>query len=127
MSSGDTPEKLAAAFFRVITSRKCKAKDSIGAPCEGHPIMKARINGAFRKGSFIGCSEWTASWRNHQSYSIPDNVDETLLAQLMSPQAAFSPDRKRNPAVALFRHALAFDKTSAVMHPVSSDPLCATN
>jgi hypothetical protein len=39
----------------------------------------------------------------------------------------FPPDRKRNPAVALFRHALAFDKTSAVMHPVSSDPLCATN
>ncbi|KAJ7702554.1 hypothetical protein B0H14DRAFT_2291350, partial [Mycena olivaceomarginata] len=97
MSSGDTPEKFAAAFFRVITSRKCKAKDSIGAPCEGHPIMKARINGAFCKGSFIGCSEWTASWRNHQSDSIPDNIDETLLAQLMSPQAAFSSGSKTEP------------------------------
>ncbi|KAJ7176340.1 hypothetical protein C8R43DRAFT_1102271 [Mycena crocata] len=92
MASGDTPEKLAAAFFRVITSeaRKCKAKDSIGAPCEGHPIMKARINGTLRKGSFIACSEWTPTWRTHQSDSIPDNVSEMLLSQLMSPQAAFS-------------------------------------
>ncbi|KAJ7892572.1 hypothetical protein B0H14DRAFT_3685071 [Mycena olivaceomarginata] len=91
MSSGDTPEKLAAAFFRVITSRKCKAIDAIGEPCEGHPIMKARISGAFRKGSSIGCSEWTATWRNHQSDSIPDNVG------LMSPQAAFSSGSKTEP------------------------------
>ncbi|KAJ7476811.1 hypothetical protein FB451DRAFT_1366387 [Mycena latifolia] len=99
MASGDTPEKLAAAFFRVITSeaRKCKAKDAIGAPCQGHPIMKARINGAFRKGSFIACSEWTPTWRTHQSDSIPDNVNETLLAQLMSPQAAFSSGSNTEP------------------------------
>ncbi|KAJ7479849.1 hypothetical protein FB451DRAFT_1395408 [Mycena latifolia] len=59
--------------------------------CSLHSIPKLRpklINGAFCKGSFIACREWTPTWRTHQSDSIPDDVNETLLAQLMSPQAA---------------------------------------
>ncbi|KAJ7301874.1 hypothetical protein DFH08DRAFT_827167 [Mycena albidolilacea] len=99
MSSRDTPEKLAAAFFRVITSAawKCKVTDTVGAPCEGHPVMKVQINGALRKGSFIGCSEWTPSWHSHRSDTIPDNIDETLLTQLMSPQAVFTSRSKTEP------------------------------
>ncbi|KAJ7483136.1 hypothetical protein B0H11DRAFT_2232164 [Mycena galericulata] len=42
--SGDTREKLVAAFYRALHSdkRKCSATDEIGAPCTGHPVMKAR-------------------------------------------------------------------------------------
>ncbi|KAJ7148855.1 hypothetical protein C8R46DRAFT_1310984 [Mycena filopes] len=90
LEEGDSPEKLVAAFHRVITGRKCKTKDSIGAPCDGHPMMKALINGSLRRSYFIGCSNWTPTWRDHQSDSIPDNIDETLLAELMSPRAGFS-------------------------------------
>ncbi|KAJ7804189.1 hypothetical protein B0H13DRAFT_2687480 [Mycena leptocephala] len=92
IAEGDTPEKLAAAFHRVIMSanRKCTAKDHIGAPCEGHPIMKAKNDGTLRMGWFITCSEWTPNWCDHRSDSIPDNVGPILLAELMSPTAAFS-------------------------------------
>lgn len=41
-------------------------------------------------GWFITCSEWTPNWRDHRSDSIPDNVGPILLAELMSPTAAFS-------------------------------------
>ncbi|KAJ7917410.1 hypothetical protein B0H13DRAFT_2269491 [Mycena leptocephala] len=92
IAEGDTPEKLAAAFHRVIMSanRKCTAKDHIGAPCQGHPIMKAKNAGTLRMGWFITCSEWTPNWRDHRSDSIPDNVGPILLAEPMSPTAAFS-------------------------------------
>ncbi|KAJ7511946.1 hypothetical protein B0H11DRAFT_1899441 [Mycena galericulata] len=51
--SGDTREKLVAAFYRALHSdkRKCSATDEIGAPCTGHPVMNARNNGAERKGT----------------------------------------------------------------------------
>jgi hypothetical protein len=60
-------------------------------------FLMSLFSGGVQKGYFIGCSEWTPSWRGHQSDSIPDNVDETLLAQLMSPQAAFSSASKTAP------------------------------
>ncbi|KAJ7719563.1 hypothetical protein B0H16DRAFT_1795087 [Mycena metata] len=90
LAEGDTPEKLVAAFHRVVMSRKCKARDHIGAPCDGHPKMIRRINGSLRKAHFIGCSSWSRTWRDHPADSIPDNIDETLLAELMSPQGAFT-------------------------------------
>ncbi|KAJ7333283.1 hypothetical protein DFH08DRAFT_966118 [Mycena albidolilacea] len=52
--------------------------------------MKARINGTLRNGYFIGCSQWSPTWRDHVSDSILDSIDETLLAELMLPQAGFS-------------------------------------
>ncbi|KAJ7475308.1 hypothetical protein B0H11DRAFT_1727892 [Mycena galericulata] len=89
--SGDTRKKLVAAFYRALHSdkRKCSATDEIGAPCTGHPVMKARNKGAERKGYFIACSEWTPTWRNHRTDTIHDNIDETLLSQLFSPGASF--------------------------------------
>ncbi|KAJ7741845.1 hypothetical protein B0H16DRAFT_1861601 [Mycena metata] len=90
LAEGDTPEKLVAAFHRVVMSRKCKARDHIGAPCDGHPKMIRRINGSLRKAHFIGCSSWSRTWRGHPADSIPDNIDETLLGELMSPQGAFA-------------------------------------
>ncbi|KAJ6518252.1 hypothetical protein C8R47DRAFT_1031643 [Mycena vitilis] len=98
MKEGDSPEKLVAAFYRVITSanRKCTVKDQIGAPCVGHPIMKARVN-SLQHPWFISCSEWTPTWRGHRTDSIPDNVNPTLLAELMSPKAAFSSVSQTEP------------------------------
>ncbi|KAF7373812.1 hypothetical protein MSAN_00592900 [Mycena sanguinolenta] len=92
MTEGNPPAKIAATFYRSVTKRKCKGMDEIGAPCEGHPIMRRRKNGENYNGKsfFIGCSEWTPTWRSHSSDVIPPNVDETLLAQLFLPGAAFS-------------------------------------
>ncbi|KAJ7138792.1 hypothetical protein C8R43DRAFT_1131951 [Mycena crocata] len=89
---GDTPEKLAAAFYRSITSKekKCKALDNMGAPCLGDYMMKRRKDGTQRKGHFIACSQWTPVWRGHNSFNIRDEVDETLLAQLFSDAEAFT-------------------------------------
>ncbi|KAJ7717658.1 hypothetical protein B0H16DRAFT_1897881 [Mycena metata] len=90
LAEGDTPEKLVAAFHRIVMSRKCKARDHIGAPCDGHPKMIRHINGSLRKAHFIGCSSWSRTWRDHPADSIPDNIDETLLAELMSLQGVFA-------------------------------------
>ncbi|KAJ7467650.1 hypothetical protein FB451DRAFT_1401639 [Mycena latifolia] len=63
--------------------------------CSLHSIPKLHpklINGAFRKGSFIACREWTPTWRTHQSDSIPDDVNETLLAQLIGNLACLCTD-----------------------------------
>ncbi|KAJ7440024.1 hypothetical protein FB451DRAFT_966547, partial [Mycena latifolia] len=89
---GDTPEKLAAAFHRSITSKekKCKAIDSMGAPCMGDYMMKRRTDGTQRKDYFIACTEWTPVWRGHNTFNIRDEVDETLLAQLFSDAGAFT-------------------------------------
>ncbi|KAJ6551054.1 hypothetical protein DFH09DRAFT_1366554 [Mycena vulgaris] len=80
MAESDSPEKLAAIFYGLITSPggKCSIKDDIGAPCEGHPMMKRWNTTALRKSYFITCSQWTSTWRGHRSDSIPDYIDETF-------------------------------------------------
>ncbi|KIK58867.1 hypothetical protein GYMLUDRAFT_74715 [Collybiopsis luxurians FD-317 M1] len=69
----------------VINSRSCNAVDGDGEPCMGRPIIKQCRTGLDPKGHqyFIACSGWTREWRQgHHSYSIPDNIDETVLVKL---------------------------------------------
>ncbi|KAG6822111.1 hypothetical protein H0H92_015221, partial [Tricholoma furcatifolium] len=91
MEEANTAEKLAVTFWHVIHSRKCRARDHDGAPCTGEPMMKARTKGtgsSLRKGYFITCSAWTRKFREgHLTCSIPDNVDEDLLAKLFNNQS----------------------------------------
>ncbi|KAF8313350.1 hypothetical protein F5887DRAFT_1090268 [Amanita rubescens] len=82
----NSAEKLVLTFWLVIQSRQCNARDSAGSLCTGHPIMKSYKDSTKRaKPYFIACSGWTRSFRdNHQYHSIPDNVDEHMLARLFA-------------------------------------------
>ncbi|KAJ6448961.1 hypothetical protein DFH09DRAFT_1404608 [Mycena vulgaris] len=91
-SDGTTPEQNAAIFKKVICDAKCNAVDSNGNPCRGAPMMKAKPGGKSRGHQyFIACSGWTPNFKeNHRTHSIPDHVDENLLAKALAGQPLFS-------------------------------------
>ncbi|KAG6819655.1 hypothetical protein H0H93_009829 [Arthromyces matolae] len=66
----NSAEKIALIFWHVIHAHTCGARDDNGGHCTGQPIMKPRKTPTFHVG--------------HYTCSIPDNVDETLLAKLFN-------------------------------------------
>lgn len=85
----------------------CAAIDDNGEPCTGIPMMRVRQNKvsdwslyllfnaqitskegsrtAMRKNYFIACSGWRRDFKTgHRTSTIPDSVDERLLAELFS-------------------------------------------
>ncbi|KAJ6563092.1 hypothetical protein DFH09DRAFT_1364226 [Mycena vulgaris] len=83
---GNTPEERAVLFVNVIRNAKCQAVDSNGNKCRGGPILKPKPQGASRGHQlFVGCSGWTPKFqRGHRTHSIPDNVDENLVANALA-------------------------------------------
>ncbi|TFK36025.1 hypothetical protein BDQ12DRAFT_668164 [Crucibulum laeve] len=73
-------------FWFIIHSAPCSACDSDGALCDGNPIMKAcKQTESQQKHYFIACNQWSPSFCDgHCSHSIPDDVEESLLAQLFA-------------------------------------------
>ncbi|KAJ7845548.1 hypothetical protein B0H14DRAFT_3139049 [Mycena olivaceomarginata] len=96
---GTTPEQNVALFKRVLSNSKCKAVDSHGIKCEGAPIMKLKPQGSSRGHEyFIACSGFTPSFNHgHQTHSIPDNVDEQLLAKSLADQPLSDDATKDTP------------------------------
>ncbi|KAG6818252.1 hypothetical protein H0H93_006537 [Arthromyces matolae] len=81
----NSAEKIALIFWHVIHAHSCGARDDNGAHCTGQPIMKPRQKDSTRKQHFITCSGKTPTFHvGHYTCSIPDNVDETLLAKLFN-------------------------------------------
>ncbi|KAJ6580328.1 hypothetical protein B0H10DRAFT_2443268 [Mycena sp. CBHHK59/15] len=87
-SEGTTPEQNAVLFMDVVRAKKCDAIDSDGNKCQGGPMMKSKPQGKSHGHQyFIACSGWTPKFNEqHRAHSIPDNVDENLLAKLFAGQ-----------------------------------------
>ncbi|KAJ6608404.1 hypothetical protein B0H10DRAFT_526730 [Mycena sp. CBHHK59/15] len=67
--------------MKIICNAKCDAVDSSGNKCRGGPIMKPKPQASRGHQYFVGCSGWTTKFRQgHRTHSIPDNVDENLVA-----------------------------------------------
>ncbi|KAJ7321108.1 hypothetical protein DFH08DRAFT_1086023 [Mycena albidolilacea] len=88
-----------AQNMKAISNSKCKAVDSHGIKCEGAPIMKLKPQGSSRGHEyFIACSGFTPSFNHgHQTHSIPDNVDEQLLAKSLADQPLSDDTTKDTP------------------------------
>ncbi|KAJ7464247.1 hypothetical protein B0H11DRAFT_1870607 [Mycena galericulata] len=95
-SDGTTPEQNAAIFKEVVSNAKCTAVDSNGHQCKGAPMMKPKPAGQSRGHQyFIACSGWTPNFKeNHRTHSIPDYVDENLLAKAFAGQRLSTDDDK---------------------------------
>ncbi|KAJ7484769.1 hypothetical protein B0H11DRAFT_2279492 [Mycena galericulata] len=87
-NDGTTPEQNAAIFKEVVCNSKCTAIDSDGNVCKGAPMMKPKAKGGDRGHQyFIACSGWTPKFqKNHRTHTIPDHVDENLLAKAFACQ-----------------------------------------
>ncbi|KAJ7235364.1 hypothetical protein C8J57DRAFT_1572122 [Mycena rebaudengoi] len=80
---GNTAEERVVLFMKIIRNAKCHAVDSQGNKCRGGPILKPKPQGPSRgRQLFVGCSGWTPKFtKDHRTHSIPDNVNEDLLAK----------------------------------------------
>ncbi|KAJ6595251.1 hypothetical protein DFH09DRAFT_1413358 [Mycena vulgaris] len=83
---GNTPEERVALFVRIIRNAKCQAVDSKTNKCRGGPILKPKPRGPSRGHQLlVGCSGWTPKFQQgHRTHSIPDDVDEDLLANALA-------------------------------------------
>ncbi|KAJ7794014.1 hypothetical protein B0H14DRAFT_3558479 [Mycena olivaceomarginata] len=83
---GNTPEERASIFIKIIRCAKCFAVNSNGRKCEGGPILKAKPQGTSRGHQyFVGCSGWTPKFqKGHRTHSIPDHVNENLVAKALA-------------------------------------------
>ncbi|KAJ7835515.1 hypothetical protein B0H14DRAFT_3706485 [Mycena olivaceomarginata] len=83
---GNTPEERASIFIKIIRCAKCLAVNSNGRKCEGGPILKAKPQGTSRGHQyFVGCSGWTPKFqKGHRTHSIPDHVNENLVAKALA-------------------------------------------
>ncbi|KAJ6587855.1 hypothetical protein B0H10DRAFT_1961273 [Mycena sp. CBHHK59/15] len=83
---GNTPEERVVLFVKLIRNAKCHAVDSKSNKCRGGPILKPKPHGPSRGHQlFVGCSGWTPKFQQgHRTHSIPDNVDEDLLANALA-------------------------------------------
>ncbi|KAJ3821622.1 hypothetical protein F5880DRAFT_800238 [Lentinula raphanica] len=79
----DSIDKKTLVFWNVIHSSHCKAIDSVGAPCNGKPIMKALKRKRDGFSYFIACSNWSQDWSSdHRSFSLVPGVSEVSLSKL---------------------------------------------
>ncbi|KAJ7206565.1 hypothetical protein GGX14DRAFT_367059, partial [Mycena pura] len=85
---GNTQEERVAIFMTNIRGAKCLAVDSLGNKCRGGPTFVRRpFEQGISRGHqyFVGCSGWTPKFtQGHRTHSIPDNVDENLLANALA-------------------------------------------
>ncbi|KAG6913688.1 hypothetical protein DXG01_005156 [Tephrocybe rancida] len=87
---GNSLVKRTVTFFHVIQSRpQCDAHDNVGKQCKGRPMMKEQAtNSTGSHRYWIACSGWTSTFKmHHRTMSIPDDVDEDVLAKLMAGKA----------------------------------------
>ncbi|KAJ7671075.1 hypothetical protein B0H17DRAFT_1335506 [Mycena rosella] len=86
---GTTPEELAAIFFKNVQDARCLAIDSNGQLCQGGPLMKPKTQGpSHGHQHIIVCSGWRQDFKEeYRTLSIPDHVDENLLAKLFAGKA----------------------------------------
>ncbi|KAG6824629.1 hypothetical protein H0H92_006258 [Tricholoma furcatifolium] len=87
---GNSAVKRTVTFFHVVQSRsQCDAHDSLGNQCKGKPMMKEQaLKSSSRRRYWIACSGWTPAFKsNHRTITIPDDVDEDVLATLMAGKA----------------------------------------
>ncbi|KAJ6623694.1 hypothetical protein B0H10DRAFT_1943767 [Mycena sp. CBHHK59/15] len=92
---GTTTESNATIFMNFVWSRRCDARDTNGNKCTGEPILRAQKQSLCGHYYFVGCSGWRKHFKEgHRMHSIPDNVDESLLAKLFSGQALAGDDSK---------------------------------
>ncbi|KAJ6628521.1 hypothetical protein B0H10DRAFT_2428806 [Mycena sp. CBHHK59/15] len=96
---GNTPEERVALFMKIICGAKCFARDSNGSHCQGGPILNAKPHGASRDHQyFVGCSGWTPKFQQgHRMHSIPDHVNENLLARALAGQPLTDDPSKDTP------------------------------
>ncbi|KAF8954362.1 hypothetical protein BDZ97DRAFT_1928449 [Flammula alnicola] len=82
-----TAEQRAATFLNVCHSTGCKAIGANGKQCTGKPMMKEKPRGQTDRGHryWIACSGWNLDCKkNHRTRGIPDDIDEDILAKLMT-------------------------------------------
>ncbi|KAJ6596762.1 hypothetical protein B0H10DRAFT_1959922 [Mycena sp. CBHHK59/15] len=92
---GTTSESNATIFMNFVRSRRCDARGTNGNKCTGEPILRAQKQSLHGHYYFVGCSGWRKHFKEgHRMHSIPDNVDESLLAKLFSGQALAGDDSK---------------------------------
>ncbi|KAJ6605293.1 hypothetical protein DFH09DRAFT_1269599 [Mycena vulgaris] len=78
-------EPFFGSFMKIVRNAKCDAIDSTGNKCRGGPIMKPKPQASRGHQYFVGCSGWTTKFRpGHRTHSIPDNVDENLVANALA-------------------------------------------
>ncbi|KAJ7768120.1 hypothetical protein DFH07DRAFT_938446 [Mycena maculata] len=106
---GNTAEERVVLFLKIMRDAKCHAVDSKGNKCRGGPILKPKpkifmsniaIFGTSRSHQyFVGCSGWTRDFqRGHRIHSIPDNVDENILANALAGRPLADDKTKDTPA-----------------------------
>ncbi|KAJ6615764.1 hypothetical protein B0H10DRAFT_1949647 [Mycena sp. CBHHK59/15] len=86
---GNTAEERVVLFMKVIRDAKCRAVNTKGKKCRGGPILKLKPQGSDRNHQyFVGCSGWTPKFQQgHRRHSIPDHVDEDMLANALAAHA----------------------------------------
>ncbi|KAJ7760651.1 hypothetical protein DFH07DRAFT_771734 [Mycena maculata] len=89
---GNTPEENVATFMKIIHDSKCAAADSRGNKCQDSP---GTSNG---HQYFIACRGWTLKFKeNHRTLTIPNHVNENLLAKAMAGQPLTDDPDKNTP------------------------------
>ncbi|KAJ6600110.1 hypothetical protein B0H10DRAFT_2231069 [Mycena sp. CBHHK59/15] len=116
---GNTSEDRVALFVTVIRGAKCLAVDSNGNKCRGGPILKPKSYGATRGHQyFVGCSGWTPKFqKDHLTHSIPDHVDENLLARALAGQPLTEDPTKDTPPCSAIIHPHTGLKKKHCAHP----------
>ncbi|KAJ7120746.1 hypothetical protein C8R43DRAFT_1034075 [Mycena crocata] len=109
-NDGTTPGQRVAMFKQVVTgpNARCTAVDSNGNRCKGAPMMKPKPGGKSRAHVyFIACSGSNPTFKeNHLTHSIPDNVDENLLAQVFADRLSDNNEHDTQPCSRLVSSGL---------------------
>ncbi|KAJ7741807.1 hypothetical protein DFH07DRAFT_684473, partial [Mycena maculata] len=77
-----------------------------GNKCQGGPVMRAKPHGTSNDHQyFIACSGWMPKFKeNHRTLTIPDHVNENLLAKVMAGQPLTDDPDKDTPPCSLIVH-----------------------
>ncbi|KAF8136057.1 hypothetical protein K438DRAFT_2121651 [Mycena galopus ATCC 62051] len=113
---GNTPEGRVILFVKIVRDVKCGAVDSNGNKCRGGPVLKPKPHGTSRGHQlFVGCSGWTLQ-QSHRTHSIPDQVDENLVANALGGRPLTDDPSKDTPACSGIIHPHIGLKKKACSH-----------
>ncbi|KAJ7580858.1 hypothetical protein C8J56DRAFT_896213 [Mycena floridula] len=76
-----------AQFYNVITapSQACTAIDQLSNRCTRKPIPKSKARPSHKYNHFMACNGWSRNFKDgHQTHSIPDNVSESILSNIVA-------------------------------------------
>ncbi|KAJ7580522.1 hypothetical protein C8J56DRAFT_896510 [Mycena floridula] len=69
----------------TFTDKACTAIDQLSNRCTRKPIPKSKARPSHKYNHFMACNGWSRNFKDgHQTHSIPDNVSESILSNIVA-------------------------------------------